>query len=352
MRNLRKIVLIVILLTLGLLSYAKKIGSFTDEYFKFPILRVDDRRIYIFDKMLCKGVIYDRKSLKKIAEFGNRGDGPFEFRGISGASIDDNYIYVSSFPKLYIFSKEGKPIKEYRVPMKTGGFFPLGNGTYLATQNVSSRPGDITIKVDYLVFDSNLKLKKTFYTPEFHCFFRYDNGKQIIYEPRDCVEAAVYKNNIYCGNTANGFYFAVFNRDGNKLYEIKLNVPKETISSAEKKQMIALRSKTSEVTMGDMSFKAEYVISDEVPAYKYFFVCDDRIYAFTYIHNKVGFVYILDLKGNLIKKKEIRLEGDMLIMRLVNSQMSCMDKGKLLTVVDSLEDPDSDPELHEFEIFN
>ena len=59
------IVLIIILLAIGVLSEGKKIGTFPDEYFKMPILRLDDSIICVMDRGLLKGHIYDRKTLKK-----------------------------------------------------------------------------------------------------------------------------------------------------------------------------------------------------------------------------------------------------------------------------------------------
>jgi hypothetical protein len=336
------------LFSLGVLSQGKKIGTFTDDNFKIPILRVDDRKVYVVDQGRLKGFIYDRKTLAKKAEFGGKGEAPGEFLGISDAVIDEKYIYVSSAPdKLSIFSKEGKFIKDYRGPVKTGQFVPLGNNTYLATYYSYNPPGSMRIKLQYRLFDSNLKFKKEIFVSEFHCLSRYLNGKLLCYYPSDCFAAAVYNNNIYFGNTDKGFYFAVFNRDGNMLYEIKLNVPKRIISGREKDSMLSHMPKKP-LTKEGVSFERENVIRDEVPAYKYFFVNDDRIYVFSYSINKVIDLYILDLKGNILKKRKMSL----LDFGNYCLDLAYVDKGKLLFIQESPGVFDEDTELHEIDLMN
>jgi len=307
---------------------------------------MDDQKIFIVDKSLLKGFIYDRKTLEQIAEFGGKGEAPSQFLTVTGASIDDTYIYVSSFPKLCIFTKEGKLVKEFRIPIKTGDFQPLGNNRFLATYYCSSRPNDINIKLQYHLYDNNVLFKKDFFTSEFHCYFRFENNKKIIYYPRDCADAVVYKNNIYFGNTAKGFFFAVYNRDGKHLYEIKLNVPKTLISKMDRKKL-EKRLPSKPLKDEGYTFKTKNIIIDYYPAYDYFYVNDDRIYVFSHVINWKTTIYILDLKGNLMKKKEVM---HLFFPPFNLGFYTYVDKGKMYYMRENQLDPDAGTELFEFDL--
>ncbi len=346
---MKKIILIIVLLySFALIAQVKKIGVLKgDSYFKIPMLLMDNQKIFVVDKALLKGFIYDRKTLEPIAEFGGKGEAPSEFLdSISSASMDDKFIYVSCFPKLCIFTKDGKFVKEFRVPLKTGQFQPLGNNRFLATYYCYSQPGNINIKLQYQLFDNNILFKKDFFTAEFHRYFEIDGDTRIEFSPSDYVKAVAYKNKIYFGNTAKGFYFAVYDRDGKQLYEIKLPIPKVKISSYGKKVLMSmLRSGT--LTDEGYTFKIKNVIRDEYPAYRYFFVNDDRIYVFTHMIDWKTTIYILDLKGVIVKKKEV-IHG--IFPPLTLGYNSYIDKGKLIYLKENPQDPDAGTELYEFDL--
>jgi len=329
------------------MSQEKKIGTLQgDSYFKLPILLMDDQKIFIVDKVLLKGFIYDRKTLVQIAEFGGKGEAPSQFLAVTGASIDDKHIYVSCFPKLCIFTKEGKFVKEFRIPMNTGQFKHLGNNRFLATYYCSSRPDDKNLKFQYQLYDNNVLFNKDFFTSEFPRYFKTEGDTKINYFPKDSAHAEVYKNNIYFGNTAKGFYFAVFNRDGKQLYEIKLNVPKELISKMDRKSLERRLSSGLSTNEG-YTFKTKNIIQDYYPAYNYFYVNDDRIYVFTHVINWKTTIYIMDLKGENMRKKEV-MHVFFSILPIGNE--SYVHKGKLYYLKENQLDPDAGTELFEFDL--
>jgi len=337
-----------LLVTLSPTARGEKVGVFQNDYFKIPVLRVDDHKVYVVDKGLLKGFIYERKALKKIAEFGNPGSGPVEFNRISGAYIDENYIYVTGYPKLCIFSKEGKFIKEFRVPIKTGDYIPLGNNTYIGTYTTLSPKKETRVMDIYRLFDGNIKLKREFFSSEYNRPTEFVKGMTIRYLFSDCVYAAVYKNNIYIGNTDKGFYFAVFNREGGKLYEIKRNIEKRIITQEAKDKIISTLKSVDPIRWKNYSQTTKIAIRDEMPAYKAFFVADDRIYVFSYPKNKGMYeIFMLDLKGNILKKKQMSIFD----LTDVDSSMHCIDKGKLFFIKENEGLFDDDTELHEVTIF-
>lgn len=125
-RDHKTLCLIFLLIATGLFIQGKKIASL-EENFKKPIIRVDDRQFYVVDQSLVKGVIYDRSTLKKVAQFGAYGEGPGELIYIQNVTLNDKFIYVNDLYKLCIFSKQGQLIKEIKGPFKTTNYLPFGD---------------------------------------------------------------------------------------------------------------------------------------------------------------------------------------------------------------------------------
>jgi hypothetical protein len=337
------VVTIIILLTLGPAAQGKKLGSFSEVYFKRPMLRLDDKHVYIVDQGLKKGYIYDRTNLKKVAEFGKKGQGPGEFISITYVSIDDEYIYISTFPKLCIFSKEGKLIKELKGPAKTGKYIPLGKN-FVGTFYLPSLPDDDYVKTQIRLFDANLQKKKDLLLTKIHSFVKFQKGKEIIYKFPDCVESVVYKDKLYVGSTEKGFYFAVFNSDGEKLFDIKKEENKRRFTEEEKGRI----RKAMKIGMGEENWKIfntskELIFGDYYPSYKAFFVNDDNIYVFRYpLQNGLYEILIFSLKGELIKKKFMSIMD----CDDVESKYSFIYKGKLY----QMRETEEEWELHEVEL--
>ncbi len=127
--------------------------------------------------------------------------------------------------------------------------------------------------------------------------------KNIAYWMGDCFRSVVYKDRIYIGTTEKGFHFSVFNADGNKLYEINRDVPKIAFTEKDKKKKLkSIRAGFGE-KWNEYSAKNIIEFPDILPAYSSFFVSDDRIYVFSHVMDFKNYITILDLKGNLLKKK-------------------------------------------------
>jgi hypothetical protein len=280
---------------------ANVVTQFKDN-FKAPTLLMDENQIYVCDRVLRKIAIYKRDNLQKVAEFGRKGQGPGEFIGISNVSLSKEYIYVASYPKLCVFSKGGKLIKEKKGPVEAGGFIPFGKN-FIGKSYPGSHPLDDKVKIQYTLFDGNLEKKKDIFLTEIKKYVMHKGGKEIVLWIRDCVDAIVYKERLYIGTTEKGFYFAVFNLDGNILYEIKKDEKKRRITNNEKQNILDGAKKS----MGEIRWKAyksrcEIIFGEYYPAYKAFFINDDKIYVFRFPEDEKYEIVILDLKGNTLER--------------------------------------------------
>jgi len=335
---------LLVIFAMGILTQAKKLCSFNDEYFKHPWIRIDDNQVYILDQEFKKGVIYDRKNFKKIAEFGAAGQGPGEFTGISHFSINHKNIYITTYNKLSIFSKKGQLIKELKVKIYKNSYKPIGN-QYVAIHYPPNDPNKVAKKVTFSLYGPGLKKNNDIFSTEVHRDILIKNGKRLINWIRDCVDCFVYKDKIYIGTTEKGFYFVVLDKEGQKLYEIKKEARKRKITELEKQTVIkGMRMNMGAEKWNRFKTNNEYIFSEYYPEYKAFFVNDDKIYVFLFPQFGVYEILILDLKGNLVKKTYM---ATMAIWD-VGSNGCCISKGKLYRLKEDFENETW--ELHEFDL--
>jgi hypothetical protein len=333
----------LLILGMGILQYGKVLGSLPVDYLKLPILRMDDRQIYVVDKLGKRGYIFERKTLKKIAEFGKKGQGPGEFPGVSGFTINDQYLYVSAGYKLCIFSKRGNLQKEIKQSLFIYNILPSGK-YFLGQKNLPANRDSDDVKIQFSLYDSNFEKKKDVFLTTIHAYVHFKKGKKITHLVNNCVEASVYNNLIIIGTTEKDFYLIVFNRDGEMLYEIKRDIEKRKISAAKKQQILDNMKKY----YGEEKWKAftsanEIEIPDFIPAYQAFFVNDNKIYVFRYPEKEGQEIIIMDLKGNLIAKKIVPEFRKMNI----NAEYDYLMQGKVYKII---ENDAGESELHEYEI--
>lgn len=280
------------------------IGEILD-FFKVPDLMVDQSQIYMWDKFLCKVCIYSKTNFKKIAEFGKKGEGPGEFHVISSAYLDKDYIYVNAFPKLSIFSKTGKIVKELKVTTAAGDYQPIGKN-YIGKKYLYTPPSSNKSKSSYVLFDANLcKIKDLIEVEYMNEGIQVNPQKVNVLVYRDCTKGVVYKNKFYIGSTDRGFFFAVFDEEGKKLYEINIDYQRRKVTNESKKEVMN-HIKEMKINWEKFSETTGFYFPDFYPAYINFSICSDRIYVFTYPRQEAPDlleVLIFDLKGKLIKRK-------------------------------------------------
>ncbi len=331
---MRKI-LFALLLFVAVDAYAKIdiVGSFEDVNFKFPVLRVDKEHIFIVDNARRFGVICDKTNLKKIIHFGGPGEGPGEFGAIANFAVDERFIYVSGFPRLSIFSKDGKFVKELKARTNVSGLMPMGENFVgnRARREYYDRECTHMI-VDFSLYDSLLGKKKKLMDSKLPAYYMpRRKGKHIVNWIRDCIGAVVYKDRVYVGTTEKGFNFHVFDGDGNKLYEINRDEPRIAVTSEYKKKTLdGLRKVYGKEKWQEYIATKEIRFVDYFPAYKSFFVNDDRIYVFSQPMNGKYELTILDLKGNLLSKREF----SQLIIGNVDSKLNYIENGKYYRLSD------------------
>ena len=284
----------------NLQTKVKRLGPLPD-VLKAPALMVDDSQIYVWDKFLCKVYIYSKKDLTNIAEFGRKGEAPAEFLTIHGAGLTDKYIYVNSYPRLSFFSKDGKFLKEMKGSSDAGLFIPIGHN-FIGRKHIYSPPPK-NDKYAYILFDKDLRKIKELIETEYMREFQDVKPKMKVSWFKDCYKGVVYKDRFYVGSTGRGFYFAVFNADGERLYEIEKDYERIKVTQNIKDYILENVRKVEDQGLKKYFSQIDIYFPDYFPAYITFAVDHDQIYVFKYPRHKAATleVMVLDLGGNLIK---------------------------------------------------
>ena len=320
----------MLILLLSSVIHAAKITEFTDS-FKQPRVLLDDKQIYIVDALLYKISIYSRKDFKKIGEFGKRGEAPGEFIGIGNVSINTDYITVAAFPKICYFSKSGKFIKEKKYNISNAGnFIPVGDNL-VGESHLYSKPTDINGKLVFSLFDSDFEKKKDLRTIEFQKFSKWNGTKETILLIRPCFKAVVSNDKILIGSSAKGFFFVVFDRNGNKLNEINRAYEKRKVTNADKKNELDYVQKTTtdwnkQKAMYEMEFPEFF------PAYFNFGVDNGKIYVFIDPKDNKIECQVLDLKGNLLKRNFL---PNSFGKQYFDARFFCIKEGQFFYLIDN-----------------
>ncbi len=130
---MKKIFIFVIVILLALVG---KVSAETVELEGLnnpTFMTVDSKNIYVVDGIKIK--IYSLKDYSKVGEFGKAGTGPGEFRQnpvVARASMQittsGNHILVNNMDRLFLFTKDGKYVKEQKLAnMRTSFFRDMGD---------------------------------------------------------------------------------------------------------------------------------------------------------------------------------------------------------------------------------
>lgn len=279
------------------------------ENFNAPRLVLDKHYVYIWDSSTLSINIYSRKDFSFAKQFGKKGEGPGEFTWIQSFQVYPEILYISSNPKISLFSKEGKLKKEIKLDPNSGNYMALGRNFVSTSYRDPEIPGDYQERIN-LVGENGKKIKEI-YTVRYIPTWTFKEPKNDFRPITDCVEYSVYDRKLFVGNTVRGFYFIVFNERGEKVSEINLPYNKQPVKTDEKEEYI---DRLAHWHGEKVRKKYNFVFPDFYPAFASFSTDDDRIYVFLHnphpITNKEQQIVILDLHGKILKKVSMPLPLD------------------------------------------
>ena len=280
-----------------------------DAAVRIPTLLVDESQIYVCEKGQSEIHIFDKLNGKELKVIGRKGEGPQEFIYIVDLYLSKDSIYVTSPQKLSIFTKSGMFIKEHRIPyFYDGAIIPFGDNYIYYQYLYDTKSTKPSINIVYSFMDSNFKKTKTIFKVPYTRPPSQIENKTAFEVFHHCRETRVYKNNFYLADTELGFYIAVFDITGNKLYEINQDYDKVPIDNKVREMVEKnIRARDRE----NRFFSRRYIYFKEYfPAFVNFFIYDDKIFVFKYLRpGSKGYseLVVLNLKGNLLAKKDLPL---------------------------------------------
>jgi hypothetical protein len=255
---------------------------------------VSKEHIYIGEKH--RVYIYALKNFKLLKTFGHPGEGPGEFKlghGVNSLTIDlvDNKLAVGSIGKLSLFTPEGKPIEERKVPFMQR-FVPIEN-VFLSSTFLDSGKG---FQVQGIaLFDKEMKRKKI--------LLKTDNpvGMGVkIFVPKPNYKYILYKNRIYLSADLDSLDIRVFDIQGNQRLTITHSGEKLKIPDAYIKKMKDYY-RTSPDWKNFWEYLKQYLTFREYfPAVRDFFIDNDLIYIQTYkVAKQRAKWLVFGLRGNI-----------------------------------------------------
>jgi len=296
-------VLFLLLMLCSVSTPASRVVCRIPDPTKYPTVLADEKQFYVFDHSQKKAFIYNRKNGAKVAEFLKFGAGPGEIFAIHNPILTPSSIILNCYPKYVVYSKSGKLLYEKRCPIDVGNFVPVG-GNFVGTSFTPKSPSEKMSEALYSLYNPGFKKIKDIYRDKFPSPIRHDGKKYHNLWYRDSSKALSYKDRVYIGATSQGFYFAVFDSEGNKLYEIKKNLPKRKVTAEEKKRILN-RPKSNNQQMRYIESHTIYEFPEYYAAFEDFYIDSDKIYVFHYPQDDIYPVTIMDLKGNILKEKKI-----------------------------------------------
>lgn len=240
--------------------------------------------------------IYSLKDFKLQKNFGQRGEGPREFKVHTQehvyVSVQPDFILVGSGGKISFFSRDGRFKEEIRNNTKFGSFTPL-DGNYIGYSNENEGKKRYTV---VNILDSNFKKIKEV------CRGEHSLQKKTIALVTGTFHYKVYNDNIYVVYWDGEFLVDCFGKNGDFKFSLKNENFKRRKVNVQDRERI---HKWCKFYWKDWYHKNKHriKINEYWPAIGTFFVDGSIIYISTYVRQKDDWLfYLYDLKGNYLQK--------------------------------------------------
>jgi len=292
---------------------------------------VDTDNVYIADGASVN--VFSKKDHKLITKFGKRGDGPKEFALFSDRGIriylKDNKILVNSVMKLSFWTKKGEFISSIKPKKFSALYIPIEENYIGSGRAIDKKVRYKTVNI----YDPSLEpikeimRSKELFQPGFGVNIAGDNNYRF----------EVGGNKIYTCNN-NDFEIEVFNENGKKIKDIKMDFKRVKITK-KYRAMIIHHFKT------DPKFKKIYNMLKPITFGDYFPAVEDikynngKLYIMTGSWNDLQEIIVLKTNGDFIKKLNIPMKYK---NALKQRYPYVIESGKLYQIVENSDDEEWD----------
>ena len=262
-------------------------------------LYVNKKKIFIFDGSTYSYKIYSLNDLKKIGEFGRKGEGPGEFRGSHEVSFSANKIFLCGSFTLFRFSENGELLDQSKKP----SFLylkPVGNN-FVGKQIEYNRKELKSYNIVSLYNKKFQVIKKIYMQFKRKMKSESKNIKQDIMMVEPLFKVQTNADKIFIADCRKGFHVEVFNSFGDYVYSISMNLPKVRITQEFRDRVMKMYKSSKLWIENKRNFN--YIFPNYFSDIKTFRVADNKIYIVTYLKKgEKNQLFILDLKGGMIKE--------------------------------------------------
>ncbi len=306
---MRTILITLILIISSALIFPSESLGVLEGVLKPSIIDIEKDRLFVMD--IEKVHVYDMKDFKLINSFGQKGEGPAEYKIVPDFPLSlkafKDFVIVESIDKLSYFSLEGEYIKEKKIMPLLLKVSEIGKN-YIGRRLIQPQDGSLS-NVSIKIYDSEFKEIKELYKQKFlrqGAFpnLRFDMSKDfLLYQIAD--------NKIFVEKSDKDFLIDVYDFNGNKLYEIKKEYKKIPISSSE--QAVLLKEfemdpqlqehlKLFGIKWNEFSKNFKFDFPDHYPPIKSFDIVNNKIYIKTFrTKDKKVEIIVMDLQGNVLR---------------------------------------------------
>jgi hypothetical protein len=288
--------LTLILVVVSTLSFGKKLATLPGLLRPYFIV-MDDQQLYV-----CHGVevrIYSRKDFSLKGAFGKPGGGPQEFMAVPtgipalNISLEKDYLLISSVGKVTFYSKEGKYIKEMKIPaggQMVGMYQAIGDKFLGIGMNIGDNSSmaftlnlfDVEFKKIKEIHKQNFSKGGTFSFPAVTPIFYVNNDRVIVVGGED-------------------FIINTLDVDGKIVTSIAQDYKRLKVHDRYKNGV----HEHFKLIFGDRyeAIKSILTFTDTFPAIQNIFADNGKIYIQTYLEKDGKYeFFIYSLDGKLIKR--------------------------------------------------
>jgi hypothetical protein len=257
MKVIKPFFLVIFVLFLTSSVFSEKVAVLT-EVLKPEMITIDDF-LYVTEGTTI--YIFDKKNYKFIRKFGQKGEGPQEFKLFAFIIPQKEHLLINSMGKVSYFTKEGDFIREMKCIGNPNGyrFYPLKNGFIgIGTTSINK-----TLYDTVNLYDKNFKNKAAlFKRPHF------DNHGKMKIPPKHLL-FQTSNNKIYLA-VKTGFIVQVLDEKGRKIH---------TIERADyKKRKFTIKDKQNYTTYLKNHFKSGYNLAKQHIEYPEYFPVISNIF--------------------------------------------------------------------------
>ena len=273
-------------------------------------IHIDAEKIYIVDGHRI--LIYSLEDLSLITKFGKIGEEPDAFRANPSGNVtlvidvQSERIVVNSHEWISFFSKDGEFLSSASPYPQVDFVIPMGENYIVSFFYVHVGTGKSAEHI--LIFDHKLeyvkKITEGFVGSGKAGGFGGPDRKLHIDLIPDSYEFSVFEDKIYVGDSSRGFYFEVYDSEGEKLYDIHREFKQVKVTDS------YTRERMTEIQKLHYYNRHKDVVAvDEreyFPAFRNFSVTDGKLFVYTYREiDGQQEVHVLDIEGHLEAKVNV-----------------------------------------------